>query len=43
MMGFNEKHKILIDEMQRSIREFETTPATHCDVSVDTDHDEING
>lgn len=41
MMGFSEKHKIFIDEMQRSIREFETTAAARCDMSEDIDQDDL--
>lgn len=41
MISYNDRHQTFIDEIRSGSKEFETNAAARCDMSEDTDHDDL--
>lgn len=41
MISYNDRHQAFIEEIRSGIKEFEATAAIRCDMSADTDHDDL--
>ena len=41
MISYNDRHQAFIEEIRSGINEFEANATVRCDMSADTDHDEL--
>lgn len=41
MISYNDRHQAFIEEIRSGIKEFEANAAARCDMSADTDHDDL--
>lgn len=41
MISYNDRHQAFIEEIRSGIKEFEANAAARCDMSADTNHDDL--
>lgn len=41
MISYNDRHQAFIEEIRSGINEFEANATVRCDMSADTDHDDL--